>query len=327
MQVGMIGLGRMGMNMARRLLQDGHEVVAYNRTPAKVGRIAAEGAVPSSSLEDLVKKLTHRRVIWMMLPIGGAIDDSIAALKPLLSKGDILVDGGNSFYKDDLRRAEQLQSSGIRYVDAGVSGGIWGLKVGYCTMVGGHKDDFTYVEPLLKTLAPPGGYMYCGPTGAGHFVKMVHNGIEYGMMEAYGEGFEILKASPYAQDLNFANVARMWNSGSVIRSWLLELLESAFEKDPHLDGIKGYVEDSGEGRWTVQQAIESGVSATSLAHAVFKRFQSRQQEIFSNKVLAALRNEFGGHAIARAGDDLRSSSAGAGSVEAARPDKDKTTPS
>jgi 6-phosphogluconate dehydrogenase len=194
-------------------------------------------------------------------------------------------------------------------------------------MVGGTHDDFTYIEPLLKTLAPADGYLHCGPSGAGHFVKMVHNGIEYGMMEAYGEGFEILKASPYGKGLNLSNVARLWNKGSVIRSWLLELLQSAFAKDPNLNEIKGYVEDSGEGRWTVQQAIESGVSATALAHAVFKRFESRQQDVFSNKVLAALRNEFGGHAVARTGDQLRSATAGAGRVEPARPDKDKTTPS
>lgn len=321
MQIGMIGLGRMGINMARRLMGGGHEVVAYNRTARKTEQIVSEGAVGAYTLRELVDKLDQPRVVWLMLPIGGPIDEHIGLLKGLLSSDDILIDGGNSFYRDDIRRADELDPAGIHYMDAGVSGGIWGLKVGYCTMVGGRREDFERIEPLLKTLAPKGGYLYCGPVGAGHFVKMVHNGIEYALMEAYGEGFEILRASKYGEGFNFKDVAHLWNQGSVIRSWLLELLESAFEKDPQLKGIQGYVEDSGEGRWTVQQAVESGVSATSIAYALFKRFQSRQEDVFSDKVLAALRNEFGGHAVARAGEGARKKGAGAGSVTAAKADR------
>ena len=297
MQIGMIGLGRMGMNMTRRLLGGNHEVVVYNRTQDKVQLMEKEGATGTTSLEELVKKLTPPRVIWIMLPAGTVVGEHIDQLIPLIDKGDIIIDGGNSYYKDDIMRAEKLKPKGIHYMDAGVSGGIWGLKVGYCTMIGGSKTDFQHIEPLLKTLAPEDGYLYCGPAGAGHFVKMVHNGIEYAMMEAYGEGFEILQASQYGEQLNFAEVAHLWNQGSVIRSWLLELLESAFKKDPNLDRIHGYVEDSGEGRWTVQQAVESGVSATAITHSLFKRFDSRKTDIFSNKILAALRNEFGGHAV------------------------------
>ena len=322
MQVAMIGLGRMGMNMARRLLGGGHEVIAYNKTPEKVQQIEKEGAIGAFSLEEAVGKLTSPKVVWLMLPIGKPVESTIDKLTGLLAPGDIIVEGGNSFFKDDIRRAKMLKDKKIRYIDAGVSGGIWGLKIGYCTMVGGDKADFDYIEPLLKTLAPENGYLYCGGTGAGHFVKMVHNGIEYGMMEAYAEGFEILKASPYGKDLSLKNVAALWNQGSVVRSWLLELMESAFEKDPDLSSISGYVEDSGEGRWTVEQAIELGVSATVLAHSVFKRFQSRQQDVFSDKILAALRNEFGGHMTVRQGESVKQSEAGAGQVTPAQADKD-----
>lgn len=297
MQVGMIGLGRMGMNMSRRLLKGGHEVVVFNRTLEKVEQMEKEGAIGARSLQELVSKLSQARVLWIMYPAGELVDETIDTLSKLVSSGDIIVEGGNSFYKDDIRRARKLKTMDIHYVDAGVSGGIWGLEVGYCTMIGGNKEDFEYIEPLLKTLAPENGYLYCGPTGAGHFVKMVHNGIEYGIMEAYGEGFELLKASPYSENLDFRKVAHLWNQGSVIRSWLLELLELAFEKDPQLESIKGYVDDSGEGRWTVQQAVELGVSAPVIAISLFKRFQSRQPDLFSDKVLAALRQEFGGHAI------------------------------
>ena len=297
MQVGMIGLGRMGMNMARRLLTENHEVVVWNRTQEKVKQMEKEGAIGSASLEEMVQKLSAPRVLWIMLPAGKIVDDAIETLTPLLSPGDIIVDGGNSKFRDDIRRAEELKKSDIHYVDAGISGGIWGLQIGYCTMIGGDEADFKHIEPLLETLAPKDGYLYCGSTGSGHFVKMVHNGIEYAMMEAYGEGFELLKASPYGEGLNMQAVAHLWNQGSVIRSWLLELLESAFEKDPGLDAIKGYVEDSGEGRWTVQESVEMGVSAPVIALSLFKRFQSRQADLFSDKVLAALRNEFGGHAV------------------------------
>jgi 6-phosphogluconate dehydrogenase len=297
MQVGMIGLGRMGMNMARRLLAGNHEVVVWNRTQEKVKQMEKEGAIGSASLEKMVQKLSAPRVLWIMLPAGKIVDDAIGTLTPLLSPGDVIVDGGNSKFRDDIRRAEELKKSDIHYVDAGISGGIWGLQVGYCTMIGGDEADFRHIEPLLETLAPKDGYLYCGSTGSGHFVKMVHNGIEYAMMEAYGEGFELLKASPYGEGLNMQAVAHLWNQGSVIRSWLLELLESAFEKDPGLAAIRGYVEDSGEGRWTVQESVEMGVSVPVIALSLFKRFQSRQEDLFSDKVLAALRNEFGGHAV------------------------------
>jgi 6-phosphogluconate dehydrogenase len=297
MQIGMIGLGRMGMNMARRLMKGKHEVVVYNRSKEKVQEIAKEGAVPADSIADLVQKLSPRRVVWVMLPAGETTDEHLAKAATYLSEGDILVDGGNSYYKDDIRREKELADLGISYMDAGISGGIWGLQIGYCTMIGGNEEDFKYIKPLLKTLAPKEGFLFCGPAGSGHYVKMVHNGVEYAMMEAYGEGFELLQASPYKDSLNFKDVAHLWNQGSVIRSWLLELLESAFDKDPKLEGIKGYVEDSGEGRWTVHQAVESGVSATAIAHSLFKRFQSRNPDIFSNKILAALRNEFGGHGV------------------------------
>jgi 6-phosphogluconate dehydrogenase len=235
-----------------------------------------------------------------MLPAGPAIDDHLDQLKDLLSGGDMVIDGGNTYYKDDIRRAAMLAEKGIQFLDAGVSGGIWGLEVGYCTMVGGAKENYEYLEPIFKTLAPEDGYLYCGATGAGHFVKMVHNGIEYGMMQAYGEGFDILEASPYAKSLDYAEVAHLWNQGSVIRSWLLELAEAAFKKDPKLSDIRGYVEDSGEGRWTVQQAVETGVSAPVISLSLFRRFRSREEDAYSDKVIAALRREFGGHAVVQA---------------------------
>jgi len=323
MQVGLIGLGRMGMNMARRLINGGHDVIVYNRTPEKVKQMENEGATGSVSIKGFVDKLSAPRIVWLMLPAGKTTDSHIDQLSELLTPDDMIIDGGNSFYKQDLVRSEKLKQKNIRYLDAGVSGGIWGLKIGYCTMVGGSKSDFSRIEPLLKTLAPKDGYMHCGAVGAGHFVKMVHNGIEYAMMEAYGEGFELLKASPYGENMDLSQVAHLWNQGSVVRSWLLELLESALEKDPNLSSIEGYVEDSGEGRWTVEQAIELGVSATGIAHSVFKRFQSRQKDVFSDKVLAALRNEFGGHAVSDTGNSSKSSGAGAGEVTHAKSDKRK----
>ena len=296
MKVAMIGLGRMGMNMARRLLGGGHQVVAYNRSPDKTEKLVTEGATGAFSLEEVVQHLEPPRIVWLMLPAGRVVDDHIEAFSPILSAGDILIDGGNSYYKDDIRRAKKLAQKPIHYLDAGVSGGIWGLEIGYCTMVGGNRDSYSQIEPLLKTLAPEDGYLYCGNTGAGHFVKMVHNGIEYGMMQAYGEGFEILTASEYAEGLNHADIAHLWNQGSVIRSWLLELAEQAFRKNDDLSDVRGYVQDSGEGRWTVLQAIETGVPAEVITLSLMRRFRSRQQDPFAERVLAALRREFGGHA-------------------------------
>lgn len=300
MQIGMVGLGRMGMNMARRLLAGGHEVFVYNRTPAKTEDMMLEGAFGTFSLQEMVERLERPRVIWLMLPAGKPVDEHLEKLMDILSPGDILIDGGNTKYKDDLRRAELFQKKKIHYLDAGVSGGIWGLKVGYCLMVGGNKEQYEFLEPIFKTLAPPDGYLYCGPSGAGHFVKMVHNGIEYGMMQAYGEGFAILEASDYGKGFDYAAIAHLWNQGSVVRSWLLELMEKAFAKDPKLTEITGYVEDSGEGRWTVEQAVESGVSAPVIALSLFRRFQSRQENAFEDRVLAAMRREFGGHAVKKA---------------------------
>ncbi|MCK9293975.1 MAG: decarboxylating 6-phosphogluconate dehydrogenase [Desulfobulbaceae bacterium] len=298
MKTGIIGLGRMGMNMARRLIQGGQQVVAYNRSPDKTEELVKEGAEGAFSLQELAEKLDERpKVVWLMLPAGKVIDEHLEKLRNILAPGDIIVEGGNSRYRDDIRRAAYLKGAGIHFVDAGVSGGIWGLSVGYCTMVGGDEKIFAYLEPVFKALAPADGYLYCGPTGAGHFVKMIHNGIEYGMMQAYGEGFALLEASPYAEHLDFKKVSHLWNQGSVVRSWLLELLEEAFAGDPRLDALQGYVDDSGEGRWTVEEAIASGVSAPVITMALFARFQSRKENAFENKVLAALRREFGGHAV------------------------------
>ncbi len=297
MKIAIVGLGRMGMNMVRRLLQHGHQVVAFNRSADKVQQIEAEGAIGAASLEDVVKKLEGPRVVWLMLPAGRIVDEHVTALADLLEKGDIVVDGGNSYYKDDIKHAEELAKKGIRYMDAGVSGGIWGLKIGYCTMVGGGRDVYEHMEPVLKSLAPSEGYLYCGPTGSGHFVKMVHNGIEYGMMAAYAEGFEIMKASDYGAGFDFEKISHLWNQGSVIRSWLLELAEDAFKDDSDMSSLSGWVEDSGEGRWTLLQAMETGVPAPVIAASLFQRFRSRQDDPFSNRVLAALRNKFGGHAV------------------------------
>ena len=285
------------MNMARRLLGGGHEVIVWNRSRDKTDELVSEGATGVYSLEEVVDKLEKPRAVWIMLPAGKPVDDTIGKLKKLLEPGDTIIEGGNSYYKDDIRRAEELKSAGIAYVDAGVSGGIWGLEIGYCTMVGGPREKFDHLEPFFKSLAPEEGYLYCGPTGAGHFVKMIHNGIEYGMMQAYGEGFEILEASPYGPDLDYAQVAHLWNQGSVIRSWLLELAEEAFKNDARLEEITGHVDDSGEGRWTVQQAIDTAVPAPVITESLFARFRSRQENSFSNRVLAALRREFGGHAV------------------------------
>jgi 6-phosphogluconate dehydrogenase len=295
MQLGMVGLGRMGGNMTTRLLRDGHEVVAYARDPASIDRAAKEGAIPAKSLEELVAKLAPPRHVWLMIPSGAPVTDTINALIPLLEQGDSIIDGGNSYYRDSVRRAEELSAKGLHFIDCGTSGGIWGLENGYCLMIGGEEEIFRRMEPIFATLAPVDGYAYMGLSGAGHFVKMVHNGIEYGMLEAYAEGFELLNASRYELDLG--RIASLWNQGSVVRSWLLELAELALGRDPKLESIQGYVEDSGEGRWTVFEAIEHDVPATVLAHSLFARFRSRQEESFGAKLIAALRQEFGGHAV------------------------------
>ena len=319
MEIGMIGLGRMGMNMARRLMKGGHQIAAFDQGAEPRSEIAKEGGIAAASLEELVKKLACPRAVWLMLPAGKPTEETITALSSLLSPGDVIIDGGNSYYKDDVRRAGELTTRGIHYLDAGVSGGVWGLELGYCLMVGGPEKEFSRLEPVFKTLAPKEGYLYTGPSGAGHFVKMVHNGIEYAMMQAYGEGFEIIQASPYKQDL--AKVSHLWNQGSVVRSWLLELAEAAFVKSPGLEEISGYVEDSGEGRWTVQQAVESGVAAPVITLSLYGRFQSRQKDPFRNKVLAALRNQFGGHAVVKAGEEKRAAGPGAGAWQPAVPEK------
>jgi len=302
MKLAMVGLGRMGMNMARRLLQGGHQVVAYNRTPQKTDELVKEGALGAYALQEVVDKLESPRIVWLMLPAGTTVDEHVSKFAEMLSPGDIIIDGGNSYFKDDIRRAAQLAESGHRYVDAGVSGGIWGLQIGYCLMVGGENDAVRHLEPIFKTLAPEDGYLHVGKTGAGHFVKMVHNGIEYGMMQAYGEGFEILEASQFGPEFDFAAIAHLWNQGSVVRSWLLELAESAFRKNARIDDLSGHVDDSGEGRWTVQQAIETGVPAEVITLSLMRRFRSRQKDPFAERVLSALRREFGGHAVVAAKD-------------------------
>jgi 6-phosphogluconate dehydrogenase len=295
MDVGMIGLGRMGLNMAIRLSQGGHKVTGWNRSKEPLDNLVKEGATGSASIEDLVKKLKAPRTVWIMLPAGAVTEEMIDKLIPLLAPGDLIIEGGNSYFKDSIRRGKKCEEKKIDFMDAGVSGGVWGLKIGYCQMIGGPDAAFKRAEPLFKTLAPKDGYMHMGPVGSGHFSKMVHNGIEYGMMQAYAEGFEILKSSPFKYDL--AGVSKLWNQGSVVRSWLLELAQNAFERDPGLESIRGYVEDSGEGRWTVQQAIDQSTPAPVIALSLFARFVSRQEDSFGAKVLAALRNEFGGHAV------------------------------
>ncbi len=297
MDIGMVGLGRMGANMTRRLLRGGHRVVVYDRAPAAVQALAAEGAQGAASLAQLVEALPPPRVVWLMVPAGAPVEEAVRELGGLLQPGDVLVDGGNSHYRDSMRRAETLRRFGVRFLDAGTSGGIWGLQVGYCLMVGGDAEAFALVEPALRTLAPEGGYLHTGASGSGHFTKLVHNGIEYGMLQALGEGFELLHAAPFALDL--PHIAALWTRGSVIRSWLLELLADALRKNPTLADIAGYVEDSGEGRWTVQEAVDLAVPVPVLALSLFARFASRQEESFAAKVIAALRQEFGGHAVRR----------------------------
>jgi 6-phosphogluconate dehydrogenase len=286
MKLGMVGLGRMGGNMTKRLERDGHEVATYARS----------GGGTAATLEELVGQLEPRRAVWLMIPAGDPTEQAVKTLIGVLEPGDIVVDGGNSNFRDSQRRAALAREHGIGYLDAGVSGGIWGLENGYCLMVGGDREDVEHLEPAFRTLAPEDGYAHVGPSGAGHFVKMVHNGIEYGLMQAYAEGFEILKASEFELDLR--EIAGIWRYGSVVRSWLLELLHNAFEQEGNeLEGIAGYVEDSGEGRWTIFEAINESVPAPVIASSLFARFASRQDESFGAKINAALRKQFGGHAV------------------------------
>jgi 6-phosphogluconate dehydrogenase len=296
MQLAMIGLGRMGGNMVQRLVQGGHEVVVYDRSAEAIQAHVAKGAKGAKDLDALLAALTVPRVVWIMVPAGAPVEATISLLLPGLSKGDVIIDGGNSNFKDSMRRAADLAKRGIEFIDAGTSGGIWGLTVGYCLMIGASPAAFKRCEPIFKTLAPADGYAHVGPPGSGHYVKMIHNGIEYGMLQAYAEGYEILHASKdFTLDLH--QIAAVWNRGSVVRSWLNELAERAFAKDTELSALKGYVEDSGEGRWTVQEAIDLDVPAPVITLSLLTRFRSRQSDSYGAKVIAALRNEFGGHAV------------------------------
>lgn len=296
MRLAMIGLGRMGGNMSERLMRGGHEVVVFDRTPATVQKYVALGGTAANTLDEVTSKLKAPRIIWIMVPAGKPVDETIAALTPAMSKGDVIIDGGNSNFHDTMRRAADLQTKGIHFVDSGTSGGIWGLANGYCLMIGAANEAFTLCEPIFRTLAPQDGYAHMGPPGSGHYVKMIHNGIEYGMLQAYAEGYEILHASKDFK-LDLHKIASVWNRGSVVRSWLNELAEKAFEKDIDLSDLRGYVEDSGEGRWTVQEAIDLDVPAPVITLSLLARLRSRQADSFSAKVIAALRNEFGGHAV------------------------------
>jgi len=295
MKIGLIGLGKMGSNMVLRLLKDKHEIVVFDRSPDPVKNLEKQGAIGAASIQDLIKKLPTPKIIWVMVPSGDPTTQTIRDIAAQLTKGDIVIDGGNSYYKNTVMMAKELAPKGIHFIDSGTSGGIWGLAKGYCLMIGGEKEIFEKCEPIFKTLAPKDGFLHVGPNGAGHFVKMVHNGIEYGMLQAYGEGFEIMNASDY--NLDFAKISHLWNQGSVVRSWILELAEDAFGKSPKLKEIAPFVDDSGEGRWTVAEALERNVSAPVLTLSLLERLRSREKESFSAKVVAALRNEFGGHAI------------------------------
>lgn len=320
MKLGIVGLGRMGGNIALRLMKDGHECVVFDREPAAVDSLAAQGADPAKDLADMAARLPAPRIVWLMLPAGDITEDAVAVLSGLLEKGDIIIDGGNTLYKDDIRRARALREKGISYIDVGTSGGVWGRERGYCLMVGGDEGPVRYIEPVLRTLSPgpgdiartPGrtghapaaehGYLHCGPVGAGHFVKMIHNGIEYGMMQAYAEGFDIMKgranpALPAEEryDLNLADIAELWRRGSVVTSWLLDLTATALARDGELSDFSGEVADSGEGRWTIDAAVQEGVAAPVLAASLFARFRSRQAHTFGEKILSAMRFGFGGH--------------------------------
>jgi 6-phosphogluconate dehydrogenase len=295
MRIGMVGLGRMGAGMTRRLLRDGHAVVVHDLSRDAVAAVAAEGAQPADGLAPLVGALEPPRVVWLMLPAGSITQDTVTALGDLLAPGDLLVDGGNARYTESVERSRWLGDRGIGFVDAGTSGGIWGLEVGYCLMVGGRPEDVALVEPALHSLAPPGGYAHVGPSGAGHYAKMIHNGIEYGLLQAYAEGFDLLRDGAY--DLDPAQVAELWRHGSVVRSWLLDLAARALAVDPHLERTSGWVEDSGEGRWALETAVQYAVPAPALAASLFARFDSRREDPFGNRLVAALRQQFGGHAV------------------------------
>jgi len=298
MKLAMIGLGKMGANMTERLLKGGHDVVVYDTSADNINEAVNKGAIGSSSLDDAISQLEGRKIVWMMVPSGDITENVFNSVLSQLNANDIIIDGGNSFYKDSMRRNEIASEKGVFFLDAGTSGGVWGLQVGYCLMVGGDAEAVEYARSIFETLAPPKGFQRIGESGSGHFVKMVHNGIEYGMMQAYAEGFEIMQASDFNVDLRA--VADLWGQGSVVRSWLLELLERALKDDPNLEKIKGYVSDSGEGRWTVKEAIDLDVPALSLTHALMARFRSRQENTFADRTLAALRNQFGGHAVKKA---------------------------
>jgi 6-phosphogluconate dehydrogenase len=297
MQLAMIGLGKMGGNMTERLMRGGHSVVAFDRDPATVAKYTALGASGAKDLADIVKQLASPKIVWIMVPAGKPTDDTIDALAGLLSSGDIIIDGGNSNFKDTIARAEKLASKGLKLIDSGTSGGVWGLANGYCLMVGGADDAVKHCEPIFRALAQEGGYAHVGPAGAGHYVKMVHNGIEYALLQGYAEGYEILAASKRFPELDLHKIAELWQHGSVVRSWLNELAVSAFAKDAKLETLKGFVSDSGEGRWTVQEAIDEDVPAPVITLSLLMRLRSRQEDTFAGKVIAALRNEFGGHAV------------------------------
>ena len=299
MQIGMIGLGRMGGNMVTRLLRKDHHVVAFDRSAEAVGRAVSEGAAGARSLEELVEQLTERpRAVWVMVPAGDPTSGTIRRLAELCQPGDIVIDGGNTNWRDALRDVDVLRAAGLHYLDAGTSGGIWGLQNGYCLMIGGPQEAYDRCEPVFRALAPEdGGLVHTGPEGSGHFVKMVHNGIEYALMQAYAEGFEIMKQSTAYTGMSMHAIAEAWRSGSVVRSWLLDLIADGLSRDPDLAGIKGYVEDTGEGRWTVAAAIDEAVPAPTITMALYERFRSRMEDTFGDKMLAMMRNQFGGHAV------------------------------
>ncbi len=297
MQVGLIGLGKMGLNLALNMKDHGHEVFGYSRSPETVQKAAASGITGVNSMEEMIKKLNPRRVVWLMVPAGDPVENTIKSLIPLLNQHDIIIDGGNSNYKDTLRIYSMLKEKGIDFADVGTSGGIEGARYGACTMIGAEEKVFRHLEPLFKDISIENGYLHTGANGSGHFVKMVHNGIEYGIMQAIGEGFEILAKSRF--DLSYQKIARVWNHGSVIRCWLMELTEKAFKEDPNLDGIKGIMHSSGEGLWTVQEALDLKVPVPVIAESLFMRYRSEQEDTFSGKVVAALRNQFGGHQVDR----------------------------